>query len=106
MKNAQLIYEIMKLYPSDNLPVIITQLQAYFIERAKNMQKEIRKILSNYLDKSIVDKIEIRDIVAKEHKEENIGVFKARGIPELLKLSVELMGRAITSATCKKFLKK
>ena len=102
-EDAQLIYEIMKLYPSDNLPVIITQLQAYFIERAKNMQKEIRKILSNYLDKSIVDKIEIRDIVAKEHKEENIGVFKARGIPELLKLSVELMGRAITSATCKKF---
>ena len=102
-EDAQLIYEIMKLYPSDNLPVIITQLQAYFFERAKNMQKEIRKILSNYLDKSIVDKIEIKDIVAKEHIEENIGVFKARGIPELLKLSVELMGRAITSATCKKF---
>jgi len=102
-EDAQLIYEIMKLYPSDNLPVIITQLQAYFIERAKNMQKEIRNILSNYLDKSIADKIEIRDIVAREYKEENIGVFKARGIPELLKLSVELMGRAITSATCKKF---
>ena len=101
-EDAQLIYEIMKLYPSDNLPVIITQLQAYFIERAKRMQKIIREKLSKYLDKSISDKIEIRDIVAREEKG-GIEVFKARGIPELLKLSVELMGRSITSATCKKF---
>ena len=101
-EDAQLIYEIMKLYPSDNLPVIITQLQAYFIERAKRMQKIIREKLSKYLDKSISDKIEIRDIVAREQKG-GIEVFKARGIPELLKLSVELMGRSITSATCKKF---
>ena len=101
-EDAQLIYEIMKLYPSDNLPVIITQLQAYFFERAKKMQKTIREILSKYLDKSIVDKIKIRDIVAREEKD-GIGVYKARGIPELLKLSVELMGRSITSATCKKF---
>ena len=101
-EDAQLIYEIMKLYPYDNLPVIITQLQAYLIERAKKMQKKIRELLSKYLDKSISDKIEIRDIVAREEKGE-IEVFKARGIPELLKLSVELMGRSITSATCKKF---
>ena len=101
-EDAQLIYEIMKLYPSDNLPVIITQLQAYFDERAKEMHETIREILSNYLDKSIADKIEIRDIVAREQKGK-FEVFKARGIPELLKLSVELMGRAITSATCKKF---
>ena len=100
--DARLIYEIMKLYPSDNLPVIIAQLQAYFIPRAKLMQKTIRNILSRYLNKSIVDKIEIRDIVAREEKGV-IEVFKARGIPELFKLSVELMGRAITSATCKKF---
>ena len=58
----------MRLYPSDNLPVIITQLQAYFSERAKKMQEIIRKILSRYLDKSISDKIEIRDIVAREQK--------------------------------------
>ena len=77
----------MKLYPSDNLPVIITQLQAYFIERAKRMQKIIREKLSKYLDKSISDKIEIRDIVARKEKG-GIKVFKARGIPELLKLSV------------------
>ena len=101
-EDAQLIYEIMKLYPSDNLPVIITQLQAYLIERAKNMEKAIRRILYKYLDKSIVDKIEIRDIVAREERGK-IEVFEARGIPELLKLSVELMGRSITSATCKKF---
>ena len=95
-EDAQLIYEIMKLYPSDNLPVIITQLQAYFIERAKRMQNIIREKLTKYLDKSISDKIEIRDIVAREEKG-GIEVFKARGIPELLKLSVELMGRSITS---------
>ena len=101
-EDGQLIYEIMKLYPSDNLAVIITQLQAYFINRVKRMEKKIRDILSNYLDSKIEDKIEIRDIVARDE----IGgkeVFKARGIPELLRLSVELMGRAITSATCKKF---
>ena len=51
-EDAQIIYEIMRLYPSDNLPVIITQLQAYFIERAKIMQKTIREKLSKYLDKS------------------------------------------------------
>jgi predicted GTPase len=101
-EDAQLIYEIMKLYPSDNLPVIITQLQAYFEQRAKEMQETIRGILSEYLDKSIADKIEIRDIVASEQKGKT-EVYKARGIPELLKLSVELMGRSITSATCKKF---
>ncbi len=100
-EDAQLIHEIMKIYPSDNLPVIITQLQAYFIKRAKNMQKAIREKLSNYLDKSISEKIEIRDIVAREYEEGK--VYEARGIPELLKLSVELMGRSITSATCKKF---
>jgi predicted GTPase len=101
-EDAKLIYEIMKIYPSDNLPVIITQLQAYFSERAKKMQEIIRKILSRYLDKSISDKIEIRDIVAREERG-GIEVFKARGIPELLTLSVKLMGRSITSATCKKF---
>ena len=100
-EDAQLIYEIMKLYPLDNLPVIITQLKAYFIREAKEMEKKI-ELLSKYLDKSISDKIEIRDIVARE-KKGNIEVFETRGIPELLKLSVDLMGRSITSATCKKF---
>ena len=101
-EDGQLIYEIMKLYPSDNLPVIITQLQAYFVDRVKEMEKTIRSILSNYLDSKIADKIEIRDVIARDQKGGK-EVFKARGIPELLKLAVELMGRAITSATCKKF---
>ena len=30
-------------------------------------------------------------------------IYKARGIPELLRTSFDLMGRAITSATFKKF---
>ena len=92
----------MKLYPLYNLPVIITQLQAYFVERVKEMEKIIREILSNYLDRKIAEKIEIRDVIARDQKGER-DVFKARGIPELLRLSVELKGRAITSATCKKF---
>ena len=101
-KFGQLIYEIMKLYPSVNLPIIISQLQAYFIDRVKEMEKTIRNILLNYLDSKIAEKIEIRDVIARDQKGGK-EVFKARGIPELLKLSVELMGRAITSATCKKF---
>jgi len=101
-EDGQMIYEIMKLYPSDNLPVIITQLQAYFIDRVKEMEKTIRIIFSNYLDNKIAEKIEIRDVIARDQKGGK-EVFKAKGIPELLRLSVELMGRAITSATCKKF---
>ena len=40
----------MKLYPSDNLPVIITQLQAYFIERAK-------KTMRKYYNESEIDNL-------------------------------------------------
>ncbi len=88
----------MQLYPSDNLPVIITQLQAYFEEDVKNMETEIRQILYKYLERHIVDKIGIKSIVAR--KKENI---KAYGIPELFKCSFDKMGKAITSATSKKF---
>ena len=66
------------------------------------MEKTIRNILSNYLENKIAEKIEIRDVIARDQKGGK-EVFKARGIPELLRLSVDLMGRAITSATCKKF---
>ena len=104
-EDGQFIYEIMKLYPSDNLPVIITQLQAFFVDRVKEMEKTIREILSNYLDNKIAKKIEIRDVVARDQKAESV-VFKARGIPELLRLSVELMGRAIIQPLVKNFLKK
>ena len=47
----------MKLYPSVNLPIIISQLQAYFIDRVKEMEKTIRNILSNYLDSKIEEKL-------------------------------------------------
>ena len=93
-----LIKRIMELYPSDNLPVIITQLQAYFKSDAKKMEEEIRRILSKYLEENIVNKIEIKSVVAK--RKENINPY---GIPELLKCSIDKMGKAITSATSKKF---
>jgi predicted GTPase len=100
-EDGQLIYEIMKLYPSDNLPVIITQLKAYFKNKSKEMEKIIREILENYLDHQIVKKIEIKSIVSRDFRDENI-YCKAEGIPELLRLSFDVMGRAISSATCKK----
>ena len=102
-EDGQLIYEIMKLYPSDNLPVIITQLQAYFKSQSKKMEETIRKVLDNYLDHKIVQKIEIRSIVSRDFIDEDTKtLYKANGIPELLRLSFDIMGRAISSATCKK----
>ena len=102
-EDGQLIYEIMKLYPSDNLPVIITQLQAYFKSQSKKMEETIRKVLDNYLDHQIVQKIEIRSIVSRDFIDEDTNtVYKANGIPELLRLSFDIMGRSISSATCKK----
>ena len=90
----------MKQYPNNNLPVIITQLQAYCEEDSKKMEIMIRKILSKYLDQSISNKIEIRSVIARD-KKFNQNIIKAKGIPELLKLSFDIMGRAITSATFK-----
>ena len=105
-EDGQLIYEIMKLYPLDNLPVVITQLQSYFKKKAKKMEEIIRKILDNYLDHQIVEKIEIKSIVARDFKDEDSdNVYKAYGIPELLRLSFDIMGRSISSATCKKISK-
>ena len=83
-QDGQLIAEIMKLYPMDNLPVIITQLQAYFLNRSIEMEKKIRKILENYFDSKIVEKIEIKSIVSRDLKEGKY-FFKARGIPDLLR---------------------
>ena len=101
-EDGQLIYEIMRLYPLENLPVVITQLQSYFKKRAKIMEATIRKILENYLDPKLVEKIEIRSIVSRDYKDEDTNtIYKAYGIPELLRLSFDLMGRAISSATCK-----
>ena len=101
-EEGKLIKKIMELYPSDNLPVIITQLQAYFPEDAKDMEKVIREILRKYLEEHIVSKIEIKSLVARK-KETHGTVIKAYGVPELLKCSFDKMGQAITSATSKKF---
>ena len=101
-QDGQLIAEIMKLYPMDNLPVIITQLQAYFIEDSIEMENTIREILQNYLEDKIVKKIEIKSIISRDKKTRQV-VYKARGIPDLLRSSFDVMGRAITSATFKKF---
>ena len=57
VEDAEMIREIMKLYPMDNLPVIITQLQVYFQDDANEMEVVIREILQNYLEYKIVRKI-------------------------------------------------
>ena len=101
-EDGKLIYEIMKIYPMDNLPVIITQLQSYFFEDAKKMEIIIRDILKKYLDYKIVEKIQIKSVVSRDKKVDNI-IFKAKGIPELLRCSFDIMGKAISSATFKKF---
>ena len=77
-EDGQLIQEIMKIYSLDNLPVIITQLKAYFKQQAQEMENIIRKILENYLDNNIVQKIEIRSIVSREMRNWN-NVYKTRG---------------------------
>jgi hypothetical protein len=68
----------MKIYSLDNLPVIITQLKAYFKQQTQEMENIIRKILENYLDNNIVQKIEIRSIVSRKMRDGN-NVYKARG---------------------------
>ena len=95
--DGQLISKIMDLYPFENLPVIITQLQSYFKEEAIEMEGIIRNILKKY-EPQKADKIEIKSIVSQDKN----AAIKAYGIPELLRLSFDIMGRSISSATCKK----
>ena len=102
-EDGELIHKIMKLYPLDNLPVVITQLQSYLKAKAKKMEKTIRSVLDNYLDHKIVEKIEIKSIVARDYKDED-NTYKAYGIPELLRLSFDIMGRSISSATCQNII--
>ena len=101
-EDGKLIHQIMQLYPADNLPVIITQLQIYDDDDAQTMEKIIRNILLEYLDKQTVDKIIIKNVISKD-KKINDTLIRAKGIPDLFKISFDLMGRAITSATFKKF---
>ena len=46
----------MKIYPFDNLPVVITQLQSHSKGKAQKMEKAIRDIFDKYLDHKIVKK--------------------------------------------------
>lgn len=64
------------------------------------MKKIIREILEKFLKPEIVDKIEISSVVSRNKKQ-----YKARGIPELLIKSLNLMGRSISSATFKNISK-
>ena len=100
-EDGQLIHEIMKQYPMENLPVIIVQLQAYFKDDAIEMENIIRGILQDYLEHKIVKKIDISSVVSRDKIVDN-KIFKARGIREILIKSFDVMGRAITSATFKK----
>ena len=45
----------MEIYPMDNLPVIITKLQAYDYYDAIEMEKIIQEILEKFLKPEIVD---------------------------------------------------
>ena len=92
----------MELYPSDNLPVIISQLQSYDIDNANKLAIEIRKILAKYLEEHIVRKIEIKNVLSRKKVINNM-VIEAHGIKELLQSAFDKMGNAITSATAKKF---
>ena len=102
-EDEELIIDIMNLYPFDNLPVIITQLQSYLPNKAKMMEKTIRKVLKKY-NKEKAEKVEIKSIVSRDLIDKYMNV-KAYGIPELLRLSFDLMGRSISSATCKEISK-
>ena len=101
-EEGKFIQKIMELYPFDNLPVIIAQLQSFDTEGAINLSKTIREILLKYLDEKIVNKIEIKRVLARKKVINNI-VFNAYGIQDLFKCSFDKMGNAITSATSKKF---
>ncbi len=52
----------MKLYPMDNLPAIITQLQVYFKSDQQKKETIIEKILREYLEYNIVEKIPIKTV--------------------------------------------
>ena len=101
-EDGELIQKIMKLYPMDNLPVIITQLQVYFKGDQLKMEKIIQETLKKFLEYRIVEKIPIKTVISRDKVEEE-KTYKAKGIPELLQCSFDMTGRAITSATFKKF---
>ena len=60
----------MKIYLFDNLPVVITQLQSRSKGKAQKMEKAIRDILDKYLYHKILQKIEIKNILSQDDKDE------------------------------------
>ena len=88
----------MKLYPFNDLPVIIVILQSYFKETSKKTIEETKKTLLKYLDKEIVNKIEIKDIIAKDMEDK-----KAKGIPDLLETAFEIKCKTIYSEKLNNF---
>ena len=96
--DGELIQKIMKLYPFNDLPVIIVILQAYFRTKTNKMKEETKKTLLEFLSKEIADKIEIKDIIAKDMED-----HKAKGIPDLLKTAFEIKGKRIYSEKLNNF---
>ena len=99
--DGELIQKIMKLYPFNDLPVIIVILQSYS-ESSIEMKESIKKILLEYLNKEIVDKIEIKEVIAKNKKFSHLEI-KAKGIPDLLKTAFEIKGKRIYSEKLNNF---
>ena len=65
------------------------------------MEKAIGDILDKYLYHKILQKIEIKNILSRDDKDEYTNnVIPAYDIPELLELSFDIMVRSISSATC------
>ena len=100
--DGELIQKIMKLYPFNDLPVIIVILQSYS-ESSIEMKESIKKILLEYLNKEIVDKIEIKEVIAKNKKFSQNLEIKAKGIPDLLKTAFEIKGKRIYSEKLNNF---
>ena len=100
--DGELIQKIMKLYPFNDLPVIIVILQSYS-ESSIKMKESIKKILLEYLNKEIVDKIEIKEVIAKNKKFSQNLEIKAKGIPDLLKTAFEIKGKRIYSEKLNNF---
>ena len=59
---------------------------------AQKMKEVIRNILNNYLDHTIVQKIEIKNILTRDILDESSGnLYKVYDIHELLRLSFDIM---------------
>ena len=70
------------------------------------MEGKISNVLDNYLAHKIVQKIEIKNVIAHDFIDGDFNIiYKAYSIPELLKLFFDIMRRSISSTTCTKILR-